>query len=118
MRSLSCLCVCVSACPQFQVLKKVTPVRLEVFKAVTMKNAVFWDVALCDSCKNRHSSEKSVPTKAAWRHISQGGIFKVTSITKLDMNRGHPQNVLWPNISKDDAASVRSYEVRITLSTH
>jgi hypothetical protein len=28
-------------------------VRFEVFKAVTMKNAVFWDVTPCGSCKNR-----------------------------------------------------------------
>jgi hypothetical protein len=28
-------------------------VRFEVFTAVTMKSAVFWDVALCRSCVNR-----------------------------------------------------------------
>jgi hypothetical protein len=28
-------------------------VRFEVFTAVTMKNAVFWDVPPCGSCKNR-----------------------------------------------------------------
>jgi hypothetical protein len=28
-------------------------VRFRVFMAVTMKNAVFWDVTLCGSCKNR-----------------------------------------------------------------
>jgi hypothetical protein len=28
-------------------------VRFEVFTAVTMKNAVFWDVASCRSCVNR-----------------------------------------------------------------
>jgi hypothetical protein len=28
-------------------------VRLEVFKAVTMKNGVLWDVTPCGSCKNR-----------------------------------------------------------------
>jgi hypothetical protein len=27
--------------------------RFEVFTAVTMKNAVFWDVTPCGSCKNR-----------------------------------------------------------------
>jgi hypothetical protein len=27
--------------------------RFEVFTAVTMKNAVFWDVRPCGSCKNR-----------------------------------------------------------------
>jgi hypothetical protein len=30
-----------------------TYVRFEVFTAVTMKNAVFWDVAQCRSCVNR-----------------------------------------------------------------
>jgi hypothetical protein len=30
-----------------------TYVRSEVFTAVTMKNAVFWDVAPCISCVNR-----------------------------------------------------------------
>jgi hypothetical protein len=28
-------------------------VRFEVFTAVTMKNGVFWDVTLCGSCKSR-----------------------------------------------------------------
>jgi hypothetical protein len=28
-------------------------IRFKVFTAVTMKNAVFWDVALCRSCVNR-----------------------------------------------------------------
>jgi hypothetical protein len=28
-------------------------VRFEVFTAVTMKNAIFWDVMSCGSCKNR-----------------------------------------------------------------
>jgi hypothetical protein len=28
-------------------------VRSEVFTAVTMKNAVFWEMALCRSCVNR-----------------------------------------------------------------
>jgi hypothetical protein len=28
--------------------------RVEVFTAVTMKNAVFWDVTPCGPCKNRH----------------------------------------------------------------
>jgi hypothetical protein len=27
--------------------------RFEVLTLVTMKNAVFWDVTPCDSCKNR-----------------------------------------------------------------
>jgi hypothetical protein len=28
-------------------------VRFEVFTAVAMKNAVFWDITPCVSCKNR-----------------------------------------------------------------
>jgi hypothetical protein len=28
-------------------------VRFEVFKAMAINNAVFWDVSLCGSCKNR-----------------------------------------------------------------
>jgi demethoxyubiquinone hydroxylase (CLK1/Coq7/Cat5 family) len=32
---------------------------LEVFTAVTKKNAVFWDVTPCGSCKNRVSEERS-----------------------------------------------------------
>jgi hypothetical protein len=34
-------------------LKIVQLVRFEVFTAVTMKNAVFWDVAPCRSCVTR-----------------------------------------------------------------
>jgi hypothetical protein len=33
-------------------------VRFEVFTAVTMKNAVFWDMELCRTCVNRRSSEE------------------------------------------------------------
>jgi hypothetical protein len=32
---------------------KLVNVRFEVFTAVTKKNDVFWDVALCRSCLNR-----------------------------------------------------------------
>jgi hypothetical protein len=33
--------------------KSLSYVRYEVFKAVTMKNTVFWDFTPCGSCKNR-----------------------------------------------------------------
>jgi hypothetical protein len=33
-----------------QTVDKQVPVGFEVFTAVTMKNAIFWDVALCISC--------------------------------------------------------------------
>jgi hypothetical protein len=32
---------------------RVLVVRCEVFTTLTMKNAVFWDVTPCGSCKNR-----------------------------------------------------------------
>jgi hypothetical protein len=35
----------------------ITRVRFEVFTAVTMKNAVFWDVMLCGSYKNQRFGE-------------------------------------------------------------
>jgi hypothetical protein len=34
-------------------------VRYEVFRAVTLKNAVFWDVTPCDSCWNRRFEERT-----------------------------------------------------------
>jgi hypothetical protein len=33
--------------------RNVINVRFEVFTALTMKNAIFWDVAPCRSCVNR-----------------------------------------------------------------
>jgi hypothetical protein len=33
-------------------------VRFNIFTEVTIKNAVFWDVTLCGSCKNRHFGGK------------------------------------------------------------
>jgi hypothetical protein len=52
-------------------------VRFEVFKAVTMKNGVFWDVTPCGSCKNRRSSETSVPTRTTRRSIPEDIIIHV-----------------------------------------
>jgi hypothetical protein len=37
--------------PSYQ--KTDTDLRVEVFTAMTVNNAVFWDVMLCGSCKNR-----------------------------------------------------------------
>jgi hypothetical protein len=37
-------------------------VRFDVFKAVTMKNGVFWDVTPCGSCKNRRFGAYVVPS--------------------------------------------------------
>jgi hypothetical protein len=77
-----------------------------VFTAVTIKNAVFWDVMRCGSCYNglfvgichlvtanfvtsslilstlkmeaMHSSETSVLPRATWLHISEDGILHVS----------------------------------------
>jgi hypothetical protein len=38
---------------RFWFMKKYDSVRFEVYAAVTMKNAVFWDVTPCSYCKNR-----------------------------------------------------------------
>jgi hypothetical protein len=87
-------------------------IRFEVFTAVTMKNAVFWDVALCRSCElNRcfggtcrlhlqgrkirergtsvsrwlqSASETSVQfTRSAWRHIPEDGTLQVATYVYL-----------------------------------
>jgi hypothetical protein len=73
-------------------------VRFEVFTTVTMKNAVFWDVALCRYCVNRRlqkpahagssladfstlkmeairSSETLVHTRSTRSHIPEDGIL-------------------------------------------
>jgi hypothetical protein len=50
-------------------------VRVEVFTAVTMKNAVVWDVTPCGSCKNRPFGGTSVLTRATRRNIPGDGFF-------------------------------------------
>jgi hypothetical protein len=50
-------------------------VRFEVFTAVTMKNVVFWDVALCRSCVKQRSSETSVDVRPTQRHIQEHDII-------------------------------------------
>jgi hypothetical protein len=44
---------------------------------VTMKNAVFWDVAPCSSCVNRRFRVTSVHTRTTWCHIPEDGILHV-----------------------------------------
>jgi hypothetical protein len=57
---------------------KVPCVGFEVFTAVTMKNAIFWDVAPCRSCEMyRRSSETSVNFTGSRRsHIPEDGILQ------------------------------------------
>jgi hypothetical protein len=55
-------------------------VRFEVFTAVTMNNAVFWDVASCGSCLNRRSPETSVQTRSTWSHIPENGILQCFNV--------------------------------------
>jgi hypothetical protein len=67
-------------------------VRFEAFTAVTMKNVVFWDVALCRSSVNRRfggtyrlhlqgrkicSSETSVNARSTQHHIPEDDILLV-----------------------------------------
>jgi hypothetical protein len=52
-------------------------VRFEVLTAVTMKNAVFWDMAPCGSCVNRRFVGTSVYTISTRRHIPEDGILHV-----------------------------------------
>jgi hypothetical protein len=49
-------------------------VRFEVFTAVTMKNAVFWDVAPCRSCVNRLIGLQSAATCSRW-FLTRGFLY-------------------------------------------
>jgi hypothetical protein len=53
---------------------KLNNVRFEVFTAVTMKNAVFWDVALCRSCVNRRFGG---PTRSLQSPAHAGFSFQI-----------------------------------------
>jgi hypothetical protein len=90
-------------------------VRFEVFTAMTMKNAVYWDVAPCSSCVNRRfrgtyplrlqgrkirergtsvsrwlqeairSSETSVHTRTTQRHIPENGNLRLQILFELTL---------------------------------
>jgi hypothetical protein len=58
--------------------------RFEVFTAMTMKIAVFWDVSRYSSCKNRcfrgtnrlhHQGDKKLLTRSTRQNIPEDGIF-------------------------------------------
>jgi hypothetical protein len=51
-----------------KVTKTTQNLRFEVYKAVTMKKGVFWDVTPCGSCKNDVSEELSASC-----HPDEGG---------------------------------------------
>jgi hypothetical protein len=50
-------------------------VRFEFFTAVTVKNAVFWDVTPCRPCVNRCFGGTWVHTRSTRRHIPEYGIL-------------------------------------------
>jgi hypothetical protein len=85
----------------------VTYVRFEFVMAVTMKNAIFWDMTLYGSCKNqrfsgtyhlhfqgqkhqhtakKRSSKTSVLTRAIQRHIPENGVLHVTDVSGSGLN--------------------------------
>jgi hypothetical protein len=59
-------------------------VRFEVFTAVTMRHAVFWDVTPCCSCKNRRFKGTSVLFRATRRNISEEGILQMLKFSAND----------------------------------
>jgi hypothetical protein len=54
----------------------ISHVRFEVFMAVTMKNAIFWDVVLCRSCVNRRFA-------GLYRLHLQGGCSHLLTLVSL-----------------------------------
>jgi hypothetical protein len=50
---LICIKEVIKVMPSKAIYIKYLFVRFEVFTPVTMKNAIFWDVAPCRSCMNR-----------------------------------------------------------------
>jgi hypothetical protein len=62
-------------------VRKISPknVRFEVFTAVTMKNAAFWDVSLCRPCVNRRSCLQ--PLARGFFYPEDGGYTFQTAAT-------------------------------------
>jgi hypothetical protein len=58
-------------------------VRFEVFMAVTMKNAIFWDVTPCESCKTDVSEEFSASIIRVTRIGELGTTLAVTSNRRM-----------------------------------
>jgi hypothetical protein len=65
-------------------------IRFGVFMAVTMKNAVFWDVAPCRSCVNGGTS---VHIGSKRRQIPEDGILHVNyEFISLNARMNHAQS--------------------------
>jgi hypothetical protein len=54
-------------------------IRFGIFMAVTMTNAVFWDITPCGSCENRHFGERIAPVISVKRFGELGATLAVTS---------------------------------------
>jgi hypothetical protein len=70
--------------------------------AVTMKNAVFWDVTPRGSCKNQcslRSFEMSVLTRGTWRSTSEDGILRLQLFHQL-LDELPPQFFFPPEVLK------------------
>jgi hypothetical protein len=55
--------------------------------AVTMKNAVFWDVTLCGSCKNRHISEQCSASIIRMTRIGELGTTSAVTSNRHTLRR-------------------------------
>jgi hypothetical protein len=65
---------------------KIENVRFEVFTAVAMKNAVFWDVVPCRSC---------VHIRSMWHHIPEEGILQVQNgLYKLKVQKKNQKTLI------------------------
>jgi hypothetical protein len=61
-------------------LNEFTMVGFEVFAAVVMKIAVFWDTAPCSPYMNRRFGGTSVHIRTTRRYIPEDGNFQVTLV--------------------------------------
>jgi hypothetical protein len=70
-------------CPQRGATQCSTCKLLEVFTAVTMKNADFWDVALCRYYVNGRFGRRSVHTRSTQRRIPEDGIPRSSTCVQI-----------------------------------
>jgi hypothetical protein len=86
-------------------------IRFDVFRAVTMKNAVFWDVTTCGSYKNDVSKERNA------------SIFRVTKIGELLLQplRCRPENLRFKEVEMSRTMvelSIIDASVEVTTENH